>query len=149
MHSRRADAAKDPGGERARSWQARLQRSTQKFAARRAALPVPRFDGGLPVEEAREQIAAAIAAHPVTIVCGETGSGKTTQIPKICLALGRGVAGTIGCTQPRRIAARTVAQRIAQELDSEIGQQVGWKIRFNDRVSERTCVKVMLSLIHI
>ena len=104
---------------------------------------MPRFDGGLPIEEARERIAAAIAAHPVTIVCGETGSGKTTQIPKICLALGRGVAGTIGCTQPRRIAARTVAQRIAQELDSEVGQQVGWKIRFTDRVSERTCVKVM------
>jgi ATP-dependent helicase HrpA len=97
----------------------------------------------LPVEEARERIAAAIAAHPITIICGETGSGKTTQIPKICLALGRGVAGAIGCTQPRRIAARSVAQRIAQELDSEVGQQVGWKVRFTDRVSERTCIKVM------
>ena len=115
----------------------------QRFAARQAALPQPVFEGGLPVEEARDQIAAAIRDNPVTIICGETGSGKTTQIPKICLSLGRGVAGMIACTQPRRIAARTVAQRIAFELSSEIGQHVGFKIRFTDRSSERTFIKVM------
>ncbi len=143
LRTRRADAAREPAGGRARHWQQRLERSRLRLTERRAALPVPAFAGTLPVEEAREEIARTIAAHPVTIICGETGSGKTTQIPKICLTLGRGAAGMIACTQPRRIAARSVAQRIAEELDCEIGQQVGWKVRFTDRVSERTCVKVM------
>ena len=91
----------------------------------------------------RDEIAGAIRAHPVVIVCGETGSGKTTQLPKICLEIGRGVGGLIGHTQPRRIAARTVANRIAQELKSPLGHAVGYKIRFSDRVSADTYVKLM------
>ena len=91
----------------------------------------------------REEIARAIADNPVVIVCGETGSGKTTQLPKICLELGRGVAGMIGHTQPRRIAARTVAARIATELASPLGHAVGYKVRFSDRVSPDTYIKVM------
>jgi ATP-dependent helicase HrpA len=102
-----------------------------------------RFDPALPVNQKRDEIARAIAAHPVVIVCGETGSGKTTQIPKILLEMGRGSAGKIGHTQPRRIAARSVAARIAEELDSELGERVGYKIRFHDRVGARTTVKLM------
>ncbi|MEP4148791.1 MAG: ATP-dependent RNA helicase HrpA [Halioglobus sp.] len=97
----------------------------------------------LPVSQRREEIARAIASHQVVIVAGETGSGKTTQLPKICLELGRGGKGLIGHTQPRRLAARTVAQRIAQELDTELGAVVGYQVRFNDRVSADTAVKLM------
>ena len=110
---------------------------------RRANLPRPTYPEELPVVARREEIARAIAAHPVVIVSGETGSGKTTQIPKICLELGRGVAGMIGHTQPRRIAARTVAARIASELQSPLGHAVGYKVRFTDRVSPDTYIKVM------
>ena len=111
--------------------------------ARRAALPRPEFPPELPVCAKRGEIARAIAAHPVVIVCGETGSGKTTQLPKICLEMGRGVAGYIGHTQPRRIAARATAARVAQELKSEPGGAVGYKIRFTDRVGPRSYVKLM------
>src|SRR5215470_14747896 len=97
----------------------------------------------LPISAKRDEIARAIAAHQVVIVCGETGSGKTTQLPKICLGLGRGVAGLIGHTQPRRIAARATAARVAQELKTELGGAVGYKIRFTDKVGQRTYVKVM------
>ncbi|HXN16519.1 MAG TPA: hypothetical protein VN878_09075, partial [Usitatibacter sp.] len=86
-----------------------LERSRARHAARLARLPVPDFPEELPVAQQRSRIAALVRAHPVTIVCGETGSGKTTQLPKICLTLGRGAAGLIGCTQPRRIAARSLA----------------------------------------
>jgi ATP-dependent helicase HrpA len=110
---------------------------------RRANLPRPRYPEELPVVVKREEIARAIDAHQVVIVCGETGSGKTTQLPKICLELGRGVAGMIGHTQPRRIAARTVAARIASELSSPLGHAVGYKVRFSDRISPETYVKVM------
>jgi ATP-dependent helicase HrpA len=110
---------------------------------RRANLPRPRYPEELPVVARREEIARAIAEHPVVIVCGETGSGKTTQLPKICLELGRGVGGMIGHTQPRRIAARTVAARIATELASPLGHAVGYKVRFSDRVSPDTYIKVM------
>ena len=112
-------------------------------ATRLAALPKPDFPAELPVTQRRDEIAAAIRAHQVVIVCGETGSGKTTQLPKICLELGRGAAGLIGHTQPRRLAARATASRVAQELRSELGQTVGYKIRFNDRISERTNIKLM------
>jgi len=101
------------------------------------------FDPALPVNQKRKEIARAIAAHPVVIVCGETGSGKTTQIPKILLEMGRGTAGRIGHTQPRRIAARTVAARIAEELNAELGSLVGYKVRFQDRVGKGTVIKLM------
>jgi ATP-dependent helicase HrpA len=110
---------------------------------RRANLPRPTYPEELPVVARREEIARAVLEHPVVIVCGETGSGKTTQLPKILLELGRGVAGMIGHTQPRRIAARTVAARIASELASPLGHAVGYKIRFSDRVSPETYIKVM------
>ena len=101
------------------------------------------FDPALPITAKREEIARAVAAHPVVVVCGETGSGKTTQMPKILLAMGRGAAGMIGHTQPRRIAARSVAARIAAELGVELGGAVGYKVRFTDRVSKDTVVKLM------
>jgi ATP-dependent helicase HrpA len=140
------DLARAGGGRRERLQQeldVLLQRSGERLAARRAALPRPDFPPELPVSARRDEIAAAIAAHQVVIVCGETGSGKTTQLPKICLELGRGAAGLIGHTQPRRLAARATASRIAQELGSELGQTVGYKIRFTDRVSEASYVKLM------
>ncbi|HJV24827.1 MAG TPA: ATP-dependent RNA helicase HrpA [Aromatoleum sp.] len=118
-------------------------RSRAALAERQARLPKPDFPAELPVTQKRSEIAEAIAAHQVVIVCGETGSGKTTQLPKICLALGRGAAGLIGHTQPRRLAARATATRIAQELKSELGQAVGYKIRFTDRLSESSCIKLM------
>ncbi|MGH9093934.1 MAG: ATP-dependent RNA helicase HrpA, partial [Acidimicrobiales bacterium] len=96
-----------------------------------------------PITARRDDLAAAIRDHQVVIVAGETGSGKTTQLPKICLELGRGVAGTIGHTQPRRIAARNVAERIAAELDTPLGQAIGYTVRFTDRVSDTTLVRVM------
>ncbi len=117
--------------------------STVDIERRRANLPRPQYPEELPVVARREEIARAIAQHPVVIVCGETGSGKTTQLPKICLDLGRGTGGMIGHTQPRRIAARTVAARIATELVSPLGHAVGYKVRFSDRVSPDTYVKVM------
>ena len=101
------------------------------------------FPPELPITERIVDIANAIDAHPVVIIAGETGSGKTTQLPKICLAMGRGVAGQIGCTQPRRIAATSVAARVAQELSTELGDVVGYKIRFGDRVKRTSQVKFM------
>jgi ATP-dependent helicase HrpA len=109
----------------------------------RSSVPPPDFPPCLPISARRDEIAAAILAHQVIIVCGETGSGKTTQLPKICLALGRGTAGLIGHTQPRRIAARATASRIAQELNSPLGEIVGYKIRFTDRVSAESHIKLM------
>ncbi len=97
----------------------------------------------LPVSQKRDQIAQAIAAHQVIIVSGETGSGKTTQLPKICLEIGRGASGIIGHTQPRRLAASSVARRVAQELHTELGDQVGYQVRFHDRTSDRTAIKLM------
>ena len=117
--------------------------SREELERRRALAPRPEFPEELPISAKREEIAAAIAAHPVVIVCGETGSGKTTQLPKICLGLGRGVAGLIGHTQPRRIAARATATRVAQELKTDLGGAVGYKIRFTDKVGRRSYIKVM------
>ncbi|MCF7551504.1 ATP-dependent RNA helicase HrpA [Pseudonocardia sp. WMMC193] len=110
---------------------------------RRAAVPRISYPEQLPVSQRKDDIAAAIRDHQVVIVAGETGSGKTTQLPKICLELGRGVDGIIGHTQPRRLAARTVATRIADELHTELGDVVGWKVRFTDQVGDRTMVKLM------
>ena len=110
---------------------------------RRLALPTITFPEDLPVSQRRHEIAAAIRDHQVVVIAGETGSGKTTQIPKICLELGRGVTGAIGHTQPRRLAARAVATRIAEELGVELGAAVGFSVRFTDQVSDTTLVKVM------
>ena len=124
-------------------FEALRERSRAGLALRRAALPRPDFPEELPVSGRREEIAAALLAHQVIIVCGETGSGKTTQLPKICLALGRGAAGLIGHTQPRRLAARATATRIAQELHSPLGEAVGYKIRFTDKLGPSSHIKLM------
>src|SRR5450830_1174233 len=121
----------------------KIRTSQQKFAARLARLPKPEYPPELPVSGKKEDISSAIAKNQVVIVCGETGSGKTTQLPKICLELGRGVSGLIGHTQPRRIAARSVASRIAQELQSPLGEVVGFKVRFTDTLSKGASVKLM------
>jgi ATP-dependent RNA helicase HrpA len=110
---------------------------------RRAAVPTIRYPEDLPVSAARVELAAAIRDHQVVIVAGETGSGKTTQLPKICLELGRGIEGMIGHTQPRRIAARTVAERIAEELGTNLGGAVGYQVRFTETVGPDTLVKLM------
>jgi ATP-dependent helicase HrpA len=123
--------------------EADIAQSQARRRERLARLPRPTYPESLPVAGKRQEIARAIAAHPVTIVCGETGSGKTTQLPKICLELERGVGGLIGHTQPRRIAARSVAARIAQELGSPLGQSVGYKVRFQDKLAPSAYVKVM------
>ena len=115
----------------------------ERIARRRAAVPTLRYPAELPVSARRDDIAAALRDHQVVVVAGETGSGKTTQLPKIALELGRGVRGRIGHTQPRRIAARTVAERIAEELETPLGEVVGWKVRFTDQVGDATRVKVM------
>jgi ATP-dependent helicase HrpA len=120
-----------------------LAASEDRLARRRAGVPVITYPPGLPVSEKKDEILAAIRDHQVVIVAGETGSGKTTQLPKICLELGRGVRGLIGHTQPRRLAARTVADRIAEELGTELGGAVGYKVRFTDQVSDGTLVKLM------
>jgi ATP-dependent helicase HrpA len=122
---------------------AAVETAEQRTATRRATVPTIRYPEALPVSARRDDIAATIRDHQVVIVAGETGSGKTTQIPKICLELGRGVRGLIGHTQPRRLAARTVAARIAEELGTELGDAVGWKVRFTDHVGENTLVKLM------
>jgi ATP-dependent helicase HrpA len=111
--------------------------------ARRAARPALTYDEALPVNLRRAEIGEAILKHQVVVICGETGSGKTTQLPKICLEIGRGLNGLIGHTQPRRIAARATATRISQELNSELGRHVGFKIRFTDKVTPSSYIKLM------
>ncbi|MGI5152423.1 ATP-dependent RNA helicase HrpA [Plantactinospora sp. CA-294935] len=122
---------------------AEIGTAEQRLARRRAAVPVITYPAGLPVSDRKDDLLAAIRDHQVVIVAGETGSGKTTQLPKICLELGRGVRGLIGHTQPRRLAARTVADRIADELGTELGGVVGYKVRFTDQVGDGTLVKLM------
>ncbi|WP_445515605.1 ATP-dependent RNA helicase HrpA [Streptomyces sp. NEAU-174] len=120
-----------------------MTRAELRVADRRAAVPAITYPEELPVSQKKDAILEAVRDHQVVIVAGETGSGKTTQIPKICLELGRGVKGLIGHTQPRRIAARTVAERIAEEMRSPLGESVGWKVRFTDQVGKDTHVKLM------
>lgn len=121
-----------------------LERSVGRRKWREEHRPRPKLDQDLPIIARKGDIARAIAENQVVIVCGETGSGKTTQLPQICLELGRGVAGMIGHTQPRRIAARTVATRIAEELGTEVGRgPVGYKVRFGDKTGPETFIKVM------
>ncbi|MFI5684751.1 ATP-dependent RNA helicase HrpA [Streptomyces sp. NPDC051636] len=124
--------------------EAEVGRAEARMDERRSRVPAVTYPEQLPVSQKKDEIADAIRDHQVVIVAGETGSGKTTQIPKICLELGRGVRGMIGHTQPRRIAARTVAERVAEELDTPLGEAVGWKVRFTDQVNpDATFIKLM------
>ncbi|WP_342303294.1 ATP-dependent RNA helicase HrpA [Burkholderia pseudomallei] len=156
-----AAAPRPPRPRQAPPAQARAPRAERRDAGPEAARaphaprtrcapnPVPpiTFAESLPVSGKRDEIARAIAAHPVVIVCGETGSGKTTQLPKICLALGRGLgaggAGLIGHTQPRRLAASSTGRRIAEELGTPFGEVVGYKVRFTDNLAPGASVKLM------
>ncbi|MEU9089059.1 ATP-dependent RNA helicase HrpA [Streptomyces sp. NPDC048428] len=123
---------------------AQATKASGRLALRAGRMPVLSYPEQLPVSQKKDEILEAIRDHQVVIVAGETGSGKTTQIPKICMELGRGVRGMIGHTQPRRIAARTVAERIAEELNTPLGEAVGWKVRFTDQVNQdATFVKLM------
>ena len=125
------------------SLSADIEASTAKRKARAKAKPAIRLDESLPITARADEIVELIRKHQVVVIAGETGSGKTTQLPKLCLAAGRGEAGMIGCTQPRRLAARSVARRVAEELATPLGEQVGFQVRFNDQVSDRTLVKFM------
>ncbi|MDQ1673236.1 MAG: ATP-dependent helicase HrpA, partial [Frankiaceae bacterium] len=120
-----------------------IEASARRVASRAASVPTLAFPEELPVSQQRDALADAIRDHQVVIVAGETGSGKTTQLPKICLELGRGVRGQIGHTQPRRLAARTVAERIASEVGTPLGETVGYQVRFSDHSTDRTLVKLM------
>src|SRR5579875_1905401 len=145
---RRADKAASLRDESARErafgqLRAELDRAEAVVARRRAAVPVISYPPELPISQKKDEIAAALRDHQVIVVAGETGSGKTTQLPKICLEMGRGITGTIGHTQPRRLATRTVAQRIADELRTPLGGLVGYTVRFTDEASDRTLIKLM------
>ena len=122
---------------------AEIEASTARVAMRAARMPPIRIDESLPIAERSEEIVKLIREHQVIVLAGETGSGKTTQLPKLCLAAGRGTAGMIGCTQPRRIAARTVARRVADELGTTVGDLVGFQVRFNDQVGDASLIKFM------
>src|ERR1039458_2139081 len=122
---------------------AELDAASARVAERSSDLPGISYPSELPVSQLKDEIAEVIRNHQVVIIAGETGSGKTTQLPKICLELGRGVTGQIGHPQPRRIAARTVAERIAAELGTDLGATVGYKVRFADNSGDDTMVKVM------
>ena len=137
-----ARGGKDMSAEREKL-AADAQRSVEQVRQRKAGLPKVVYPEELPISAKRKEIGEAIKAHQVVIVCGETGSGKTTQLPKICLELGRGVQGMIGHTQPRRIAARSVAARVAAELHTPLGDAVGFQVRFNDKTSADNYIKVM------
>src|SRR5216117_620663 len=125
------------------SLNAKIAASVAARAARAASVPAISYPEELPISQNRDDIRRAIERNPVVIVCGETGSGKTTQLPKICLEAGRGVAGIIGHTQPRRIAARAVAARIAEELATPLGKLVGYKLRFQDHSRPEGLIKLM------
>ena len=142
-HIRRRQQRGLPSDRLQQQFDSLLARSQAAVAARRARLPKPRLDADLPVLSAKAQLLEAIARHQVLIVSGETGSGKTTQLPQLCLALGLGARGMIAHTQPRRIAARSVSARIAEELDVALGAEVGYQVRFEEKVSDRTLVKLM------
>ncbi|NVJ66632.1 MAG: ATP-dependent RNA helicase HrpA [Gammaproteobacteria bacterium] len=124
--------------------QTRLQQSQEIKLKRQAIAQQPiKYDDALPISQKRHEIAELIKSNQVVVVAGETGSGKTTQLPKICLELGLGVEGRIGHTQPRRVAATSVARRIAEELETPLGQAVGYSIRFNDQVNDATPIRIM------
>lgn len=134
---------KNPDEAKLAQWLERFQVSVDKVEARRLSVPTIRYDEALPIAAKRDEIKAAITAHQVVVIAGETGSGKTTQLPKICLELGRGTHGLIGHTQPRRLAARSVATRVAQEIGTPLGELVGYQVRFEDQSNERSLIKLM------
>ena len=134
---------KKPDEAKQAQWLERMQASCARVIARRDSVPSIRYDDSLPIAAKREEIKKLLAAHQVLIIAGETGSGKTTQLPKICLELGRGQYGQIAHTQPRRIAARSVAARVAEELATPLGGLVGYQVRFEDQSDSNTLVKLM------
>ncbi len=139
---RRLKQLRNPSAEQLDKLAGQFTTAEALVATREAAVPVISYPD-LPVSKRRDDLARAINENQVVVVAGATGSGKTTQLPKICLEVGRGIRGTIGHTQPRRLAARTVAQRIADELATPLGEAVGYAVRFTDQVSDRTLVKLM------
>jgi ATP-dependent helicase HrpA len=135
--------SRQPDARKIEALVADIERSAARRNARIAAKPPIRLDESLPISARAEDIVKLIRENQVVVIAGETGSGKTTQLPKLCLAAGRGEAGMIGCTQPRRLAARSVARRVAEELGTPLGEIVGFQVRFNDQVSERSLIKFM------
>jgi len=142
-HRNKKSKSKPKVAQRIHQLHKRLAASELKRNRRLENLPDLQFNEELPIFAKKDEIIEAIKRHPVIVVSGETGSGKTTQLPKFCLAAGRGIDGVIGCTQPRRIAATTVARRIAEELGQEAGQAVGYKIRFKERTNRDAYIKIM------
>lgn len=132
-----------PDEQKLARWTERLQQSCQKVSDRQQSIPNIAYDDALPIAAKREQIKKALLENQVVIIAGETGSGKTTQLPKICLEIGRGIHGIIGHTQPRRIAARSVANRVADELATPLGELVGYQVRFEDQSTDKTLIKLM------
>ncbi|UPQ83850.1 ATP-dependent RNA helicase HrpA [Pseudomonas knackmussii] len=144
LHDLRKKAGAAPlDDERLAQWVARFQASAAKAEARRQSVPSMRYDDSLPIAAKRDEIKAALEKHQVLIIAGETGSGKTTQLPKICLEIGRGVHGLIGHTQPRRLAARSVATRVAEEIGTPLGELVGYQVRFEDQSKDSSLIKLM------
>jgi ATP-dependent helicase HrpA len=139
----RARLSEEKKYQRLTGFEKKLRASLRKKERRQAGIPPITYPEALPITEKKEAIIAAIQKHPVLVISGDTGSGKSTQIPKFCLAAGRGINGMIGCSQPRRIAATTIARRIAEELGEDIGQSVGHKIRFSDQTHPATYIKIM------
>ncbi len=134
---------KRPDEAKLAQWAERVQASCAQVTARQKSVPLVRYDDSLPIAAKRDEIKKALAEHQVLVIAGETGSGKTTQLPKICLELGRGSHGLIAHTQPRRIAARSVAARVAEELGTPLGGLVGYQVRFEDQSDANTLVKLM------
>ena len=144
LHDLRKKAGGAPIDEvRLAQWLERFQASVAKVEARRQSVPVMRYDDSLPIAAKRDEIKAALEKHQVLVIAGETGSGKTTQLPKICLEIGRGVHGLIGHTQPRRLAARSVATRVAEEIGTPLGELVGYQVRFEDKSKDSSLIKLM------
>jgi ATP-dependent helicase HrpA len=132
-----------PDAMRQKQWLQHFQASCARVQARRLSVPQVHYDERLPIAAKREEIKAALEQHQVLVIAGETGSGKTTQLPKICLEVGRGIHGLIGHTQPRRLAARSVALRIAEEIGAPLGDLVGYQVRFEDQSQDSTLIKLM------
>ena len=137
------ESRKAPDEAQLAQWLERFQASVARVEARRRSVPVMRYDDALPIAAKRDEIKAALQKHQVLVIAGETGSGKTTQLPKICLEIGRGVHGLIGHTQPRRLAARSVATRVAEEIGTPLGELVGYQVRFEDQSKDSSLIKLM------